>query len=137
VDVEPHERPAYGSLGLGGLFGLVGVRLGAWATTWGVPSGPDEGLAAGLAAAAIVFGFAVAGALLLAGLALAGVGWWSLRTGRTTPPSVALGTGLGFVGSALLTAVSSVSPLLVPALAVLGGVLDHRLAPAPPGAGED
>ena len=135
--MDPHARPAYGSLALGGLFGLFGVLLGAWASTWGGSSGADGGMAGGLAGAAVLVGFAVAGVFLLAGLALAGVGWRSLRTGRTTPPSVTLGAGLGFVGSALLTVVAPSSSFLIPVLAVLGGVLGHRLAPDPAEAAED
>jgi len=89
-------------------------------------------MAAGLAGAAVVLGFAVAGVLLLAGVVLAGVGWRSLRTRRTTAPSIALGAALGFVGATLLTVVAPSGLLLVPVLSVLGGALGHRLAPDPP-----
>lgn len=131
--MEPHERPAYGALALGGLLGLLGGLLGIWVSTWDVPFVPDEGMAAGLAGAAVLIGFAVAGVLLLAGLALLGVGWWSLRTDRTRVPSVVVGAGLGFVGTGLLAVLAPSMLVLSPVAALLGAVVGHRLAPAPPG----
>ena len=131
--MESHERPAYGALALGGVLGLVGLLLGLWAGTWSVPSGPDAGVAAGLAGAAVLLVLVVAGAFLLLGLGLAGVGWWALRTGRTRVPSVALGAGVGFVGTGLLTPLVPSLLLLAPVAALVGGFAGHRLSPAPAG----